>query len=106
MLGLFASTSLLSEVTGGGKVSVHEFNALKEVCEEIDFFHRGSVNVDHPLDVLVASVLSRSYDIAYLNGGPWGETVRKIRELNPDAKIVSGSYSFSCCRGHAWRSDC
>lgn len=90
MLGLFASTSLLSEITGGGKVSTHELNALKGICEEIDFFHRGSVNVDHPLDVLVASVLNRKYDIAYFNGGPWRETARKVKELNPEAKLVSG----------------
>lgn len=90
MIGLFCSTSLLSEVTGGGKVSIHEFNALKEVCEEIDYFHRGSIAGDHPLDALVASVISREYDLAYLNGGPWGETVRKVKSLNPDAKIATG----------------
>lgn len=94
MRGLFATTALISEKSGGGKVSAHELKALDEFCDEVDYFDLGSTTLERlssvwQQDQIVADTIKRSYDIAHFNGNPWRETVTKLRRLNPTVKIVS-----------------
>lgn len=94
MKGLFCTTAVLDERSGGGRVSIHELNSLKTFCDEVSVYDRTSIPEEQWTDVfkpdkIIADSINEKFDLVHFNGNPWREVVKKVRGLNSKAKIVS-----------------
>lgn len=92
--GLFVTTSDLDESSGGGNVSIHEYNALSKFCDHVDILTRkdvGSELYGFPFawDNAISNKVNNSYHMVHFNGHPFGRTISNLRYFNEDIKIVS-----------------
>lgn len=93
MKALFCTTASIGEGTGGGVVSLHEVRALHKYAGNVVVYTPESfdklLNPTWGLDIAVAQHVDDCFDVAWFNGNPWIETVKTLKHLNPDVKIVS-----------------
>jgi glycosyltransferase involved in cell wall biosynthesis len=92
--GIFITTARLSESSGGGKVSIHELNAMRKFCDKVDVITSDDIRKEvhnNPFlyDFSVCMKINDKYDLAHFNGHPFSKTLATLKYYNPDIKVVT-----------------
>lgn len=106
MRSIFATTSEISQGSGGGVVSYNIILALKEATDLMMVLCKGTTNVAYSKNIdpisygfefnpFLFDYLASLYipdhtavDIAHFRGDPFGMSVEKIKTINPFAKVI------------------
>lgn len=89
--GLFCTTALLSNTSGGGNASLHEFTAFDNFCDEVEPVDRRTLGIHQDpfkIDKTTSELIERHYDIVHFNGNPFGRTLSVLKYYNPNIKSV------------------